>query len=67
MDEQTRAAGRKKAPSNGTALIVLGAALFVMAFMILSTNPEGGAVGAVLFGVLGVGLIVAGIVIRPRT
>lgn len=54
---------RKKQVSNATALIVLGLVLFFLGGALASST---GKPGGLLFGVLGVGLIVAGIVIRPR-
>ena len=66
MDEQVDQAARKKRASNSSALIALGGALFLMGALILNTNPDNGGPGAIMFALLGVGLIVAGIVTRPR-
>ena len=51
--------------NRSNAMIVLGVVLFVFVGMIFTTNPEAGA-PAILFGVLGAGLIVGGLVIRRR-
>lgn len=48
--------------SNG--MITLGVVLFVLAGLILSANPDDGSTGAILFGILGGGLLVGGLVIR---
>lgn len=55
----------KKQPRNSTLLVLLGVILFFTGGALASNNPEGG-LGGLLFGILGVGLIVAGIVTRSR-
>ena len=54
---------RKKQASNATALVVLGLILFALGAVLVSST---GNLGGGLFAVLGVGLLVAGIVTRPR-
>lgn len=48
-----------------TAVITLGVLLFLAGGALTANNPDAGP-GGILFALLGVGLIVAGIVIRPR-
>lgn len=48
-----------------TWLIVFGVLLFFAGGTMAANNP-GGGFGGLLFGILGVGLVVAGIVTRPR-
>lgn len=50
--------------SRSTALIVLGVLMFVMLAMASATNSEGMGPGALILGLLGVGLLVAGLVTR---
>ena len=61
---QKAAAPADARQSRSNAMVVLGLVLFVMAAAIMSTNPDEGAVGAILFGVFGAGLVVGGLVIR---
>lgn len=56
---------RSKQVSNSTALVVLGLILF-FAGGALTAYGTGDGPGGILFALLGIGLIVAGIVIRPR-
>ena len=49
--------------NRSNAMIVIGALLFVLAVASLNAYPDGGA-GPILFGILAVGLIVGGLVVR---
>ena len=63
-DDLERAKQEVAQRSRSNWMITIGLALFFFAGYGASTSPEGAAVGAILFGLLGVGLIVGGLVIR---
>jgi hypothetical protein len=56
----------KTRQSRSAALIVLGVLMFVMLAMASVTNTEGMGAGAIVLGLLGVALVVAGLVVRRR-
>lgn len=63
---QAEARAEVRGRQRSTWLIGLGVLLFFAGGASTANNPDAGP-GGVLFAVLGVGLIVAGIVIRPRS
>lgn len=65
IERVQRAVAPEDAQRNrSNAMVTLGVVLFVLAGLIVNSNPDGGSMGAILFGMLGVGLLVGGLVIR---
>lgn len=63
--ELAAAQAEVRGKQRSTRLVVLGLLLFFAGGTLTASNPDSG-LGGVLFALLGIGLIVAGVVIRPR-